>query len=55
MTDGLILLGFIALLVAVAVGWARRRVGLSVTRRSTIVTFTGIVIAVLIIWVVNRR
>lgn len=55
MTDGLILLGFLALLVTIAMISVRRRLGLGVTSRSIAVTFTGFVIVVLVAWVAATK
>jgi hypothetical protein len=52
--DGLILLAFIALLVAVLVARTRRRLGLAVTSRLLVMTVTGFVIVVLILWATRR-
>ncbi len=54
MTDGLILLGFLATLVAVVVIRTRRRLGLRVTSRVIALTISVFVIAVLILWAASR-
>ncbi len=54
MTDGLILLGFLAALVAVVVTRTRRRLGLRVTSRVIALTISVFVIAVLILWAASR-
>jgi hypothetical protein len=53
--DGLILLGFIALVFAILVARARRRVGMPVTGRVLAVAIFGFAIAVLILWVTRSR
>ncbi len=53
--DGLILLGFIALVFAILVARARRRVGMPVTGRVMAVAIFGFAIDVLILWVTRSR
>jgi ascorbate-specific PTS system EIIC-type component UlaA len=53
-TNGLILLGFIALLVALVIARIRRRIGLAVTGRVLLVTATCFAIAVLALWATSR-
>ena len=55
MTDGLILLGFLALLFAVFVVRGRRRIGLSVTSRVFATAIAGFTIVVLILWATQRH
>jgi hypothetical protein len=52
--DGLILLAFLGLLIAVLLGRARRRLGLAVTVRMLALTVVIFVIAVLILWATQR-
>jgi hypothetical protein len=54
-TDGLILLGFLALLFAILVVRGRRRLGIGVSGRTLVVAVCGFAIAVLILWVTQRR
>jgi hypothetical protein len=54
MTDGLILLGFLAALAAVVVARTRRRLGFSVTSRVIALTIIAFVIAVLVLWATSR-
>jgi len=54
-TDGLILLGFIAALVALGVARIRRRIGLKVTGGVLIATMAAFAIAVLALWATSRR
>jgi uncharacterized membrane protein len=53
--NGLILLGFLAVLFAFVVGKTRRRVGLPMTGRIFTMIITGFVIVVLVLWVANTR
>jgi hypothetical protein len=53
--DGLILLGFLAVLFAIFVARARRRVGMPVTGRVVAVALFGFAIVVLILWVTQSR
>jgi cytosine/uracil/thiamine/allantoin permease len=53
MTDGLILLAFIAILIAVAVARLRRRAGFSVGRGYYSTAIVGIAIAILVYWVAS--
>jgi len=54
-TDGLILLGFIAVVFAVLVLRGRRRLGMAATGRAFAVAIAGFAIVVLILWVTHRR
>jgi len=55
MTNGLILLGLLALLFALIANRARRRVGLPVTGRIMAMTISGFAIIVLVLWVASSR
>jgi hypothetical protein len=55
MTDGLILLGLLAILFAIAVSRGRRRVGLGMPARVFAIAVSGFAIAVLILWVTHRQ
>jgi len=55
MTNGLILLGFIALLLALVAMRARRRLGMAVNGRVLALTISGFAIAVLILWATTTR
>ena len=55
MTDGLILLGFLAVIFAIAVTRGRRRLGMGVSARIFAVAVCGFAIAVLILWAVQKR
>jgi len=50
MADGLILLAFIAVLVAVFTVRVRRRMGLGSTARTWLMIITGVVLAGLVLW-----
>ena len=50
MTDGLILLGFLAVIFAIGVTMGRRRLGMAVTGRIFALAVCGFAIAVLILW-----
>jgi len=54
-TNGLILLGFLAVLFAFVIGRTRRRIGLPMTSRIFAMIVTGFVIVVLVLWVANSR
>jgi hypothetical protein len=54
-TDGLILLGVLAVLFAIGVARGRRRLGMGFTGRSFAITVSGFAIVVLIIWVSQRH
>jgi len=54
-TDGLILLGFIAVVFAVLVLRGRRRLGMAATGRAFAVAIAGFAIVVLILWATHRR
>lgn len=55
MTDGLILLGFIAIVIALVVARIRRRMGFGVNGRVLAMTISGVIITVLILWATTRR
>jgi hypothetical protein len=55
MTNGLILLGLIALLFALIANRLRRRVGLPVTGHIMAMTISGFAIIVLVLWVASSR
>ena len=55
MTDGLILLGMLAVLFAVGVAWGRRRLGMRFSGRSFAMALSGFAIAVLVLWVSQRH
>ncbi len=55
MTNGLILLGIIALGITLVLARFRRRLGMGATSRFYAVTITFVVIAVLILWATSRR
>ena len=55
MAQGLILLGFLAVLVTVFAVRMRRRLGLRSTARHWSIVFVGFVIAVLSLWAASRR
>jgi hypothetical protein len=52
--NGLILLGFIALIIAVIMARTGRRMGVAVTGRALAMTISGVAIAVLILWATTR-
>ena len=54
MTDGLILLGVIALLFAIGVAKGRRRLGMGISGRGFAIAVSGFAIVVLILWVSQR-
>jgi 1,4-dihydroxy-2-naphthoate octaprenyltransferase len=54
-TNGLILLGFLAVIFAIGVTMVRRRLGMAVTGRIFALTVCGFAIAVLILWATQRR
>jgi hypothetical protein len=54
MTNGLILLAFIALVFALVVARFRRRMGIAVTGRGLAMTISGFAIVVLILWATSR-
>jgi 1,4-dihydroxy-2-naphthoate octaprenyltransferase len=54
-TDGLILLGLLAVIFAIAVTRGRRRLGMAVTGRIFAIAACGFAIAVLILWVTQRK
>jgi hypothetical protein len=53
-TDGLILLGFLAIIFAVVVVSGRRRLGVGSTGKTFAVAVAGFAIAVLILWATQR-
>jgi len=55
MTDGLILLGFIALIFAILVAMGRKRLGIRATGRTFAMTVCGFAIAILILWATQRH
>ena len=55
MTDGLILLGVIAFLIAIVAARVRKRLGMGVNGRFYAVTVAGVAIAVLILWATTGR
>jgi hypothetical protein len=54
-TNGLILLGFIAFGIALVIARVRRRMGMAVNGRYYAVTIAGVAIAVLILWATTGR
>ena len=54
MTDGLILLGFLAILFAILVVTGRRRLGVGATGKTFAAAIAGFAIAVLILWATQR-
>ena len=55
MTNGLILLGFIALIFAILVAMGRKRLGIKATGRTFALTVCGFAIAILILWATQRH
>lgn len=55
MTDGLILLGVLAVLFAIGVARGRKRLGMGVTGRGFAMAVCGFAIVVLVLWVAQRR
>ncbi|MGI9006280.1 MAG: hypothetical protein ACR2FU_08795 [Streptosporangiaceae bacterium] len=55
MTDGLILLGFIAVVFAILVLRGRRRLGMSGRFKPFMTAVAGFAIAVLILWATQRH
>ena len=55
MTDGLILLGFLALLVALFTVRMRGRLGIASTARTWLMVITGCVIVGLALWASSHR
>jgi len=53
--EGLILLGFLAILFAILVARGRRRLGMGVTGRVLAAAVAGFAIVVLILWATQRR
>ncbi len=54
-TDGFILLGFLAIIFAVAVIRGRRRMGVGSTSRVFVMAAFGFAIAVLVLWATQRK
>jgi 1,4-dihydroxy-2-naphthoate octaprenyltransferase len=54
-TDGLILLGVLAVIFAIFVARGRKRLGMSFTGRSFAMAISGFAIVVLILWVAQRH
>ncbi|MGO8957387.1 MAG: hypothetical protein ACLQFR_08485 [Streptosporangiaceae bacterium] len=55
MSQGIVLLVFIALIVAYVVARTRRRMGLLVTGKTWLVIMAGVVIGVLALWASQRH
>lgn len=55
MTDGLILLGFIAVIFAFLVLRGRRRLGMGGTLKAFVAAVCGFAIVVLILWATHRH
>ena len=55
MTDGVILLGFIAVIFAVVVVRMRRRLGLASNGKAFLTAVCGFAIVVLLLWATNRH
>ena len=55
MTDGLILLGVLAVLFAIGVAWAGKRFGMRFSGRGFAIAVSGFAIAVLVLWVSQRH
>ena len=55
MTNGLILLGFIAVVFALVMARFRRRLGMGVTGRIRATTVAGFAIVVLVLWATTRK
>jgi len=55
MVNGLILLGFVALVLALVAMRVRRRLGMAVSPRVLAITVSGFAIAVLVLWATTRR
>jgi hypothetical protein len=54
-TDGLILLGVLAVLFAIGVAWGRKRLGMRFSGRGFAIAVSGFAIAVLVLWVSQRH
>jgi hypothetical protein len=54
-TDGLILLGVLAVLFAIGLSRGRKRLGVGLTGRGFAMAVCGFAILVLILWVAQRR
>ncbi len=55
MTDGLILLGFLAVIFAIVVLRLRRRLGMGGTSKAFATAVAGFAIVVLILWATHRH
>ncbi len=55
MTDGLILLGLLAVLFAIVAGRARRRLGMPMSFRILTTIIAGFAIVVLVMWVASTH
>jgi hypothetical protein len=55
MTDGLILLGVLAVLFAIGVAWGGKRLGMRFSGRGFAKSVSGFAIAVLVLWVSQRH
>ncbi len=55
MANGLILLGFIAVVLALVIARVRRRIGMPVTGGIMAMTVAGIAIVILILWATGTR
>jgi hypothetical protein len=55
MTNGLILLAFVALVFALVMTRVRRRLGMAVTGRIMAMTMAGFAIVVLALWAATRK
>lgn len=55
MTDGLILLGFLAVLFAIGLARGRKRLGIGNTGRAFAMAICGFAIVVLILWATQRH
>ena len=55
MTDGLILLGALAVLFAIGVAWGRKRLGMRFSGPGFATAVSGFAIAVLVLWVSQRH
>jgi hypothetical protein len=54
-TDGMILLGFLAILFAIGVARGRRRLGIGITGRAFATAVCSFAIVVLILWATQRH
>jgi flagellar biosynthesis component FlhA len=55
MSNGLILLGFIAVIFGILVARFRRRLGIGGTLKTFVTAVCGFAIAVLLLWATNRH